>query len=85
MLGLGLLAGAVLQSPLQAQVRDTLPKKKDTTLTIPIPTQGDSLLRDSLAKRDSILKARIRADTIRAPLAHAPPGSELSIGRRLSW
>jgi hypothetical protein len=85
MLGLGLLAGAVLQSPLQAQVRDTLPKKKDT-LTIPIgPTLADSLLRDSLAKRDSILRERIRADTIRAPLAHAPPGSELSIGRRMSW
>src|SRR4051812_31296496 len=85
MLGLGLLAGAVLQSPLRAQVPDTIPKKKDTTLTIPIPAQGDSLLRDSLARRDSIVRARIRADTIKSPLAHAPPGSELSIARRLSW
>jgi hypothetical protein len=88
MVGLGLLAGAVLQTPLGAQVRDTIPKKKDTTLTVTVPIgpeRADSLLRDSLAKRDSILRERIRADTIRSPLAHAPPGSELSIGRRLSW
>ena len=87
MLGLGLLAGAVLQTPLRAQVRDTLPKKKDTTtIAIPIgPTLADSLLRDSLAKRDSILREHIRADTIKSPLTHAPPGAELSIGRRLSW
>jgi len=88
MLGLGLLAGAVLQTPVRAQVRDTLPKKKDTTLTVRVPVgpeRADSLLADSLAKRDSILRARIRADTIKSPLAHAPPGAELSIGRRLSW
>jgi len=88
MLGLGLLAGAVLQTPLLAQIPYTIPKKKDTTLTVAVPigpTRADSLLRDSLAKRDSILRARIRADTIRSQLAHAPPGSELSIGRRLSW
>lgn len=87
MLGLGLLAGAVLQTPLRAQVRDTLPKKKDsTTIAIPTgPTLADSLLRDSLARRDSILRERIRADTIKSPLTHAPPGAELSIGRRLSW
>ena len=88
MLGLGLLAGAVLQTPVGAQVRDTIPKKKDTTLTVTVPVgpeRADSLLRDSLAKRDSILRARIRADTIKSPLAHAPAGSELSIGRRLSW
>src|SRR5690242_18203395 len=57
MLGLGLLAGAVLQTPLRAQVRDTIPKKKDTTLTVAVPIgpqRADSLLRDSLAKRDSI-------------------------------
>jgi len=84
MLGLGLLAGAFLQTPLRAQVRDTLPKKD--TIRIPTaPTLADSLLRDSLAKRDSILRERIRADTIRSPLAHAPPGAELSIGRRMSW
>jgi len=84
MLGLGLLAGAVLQTPLRAQVRDTLPKKD--TIRIPIaPTLADSLMRDSLAKRDSILRERIRADTIKSPLAHAPPGAELSIARRLSW
>jgi len=88
MLGLGLLAGAVLQTPLRAQVRDTLPKKKDTTLTVRVPVgpeRADSLLADSLAKRDSILRARIRADTIKSPLGHAPPGAELSIARRLSW
>src|SRR5678810_1099911 len=79
MLGLGLLAGAFLQTPLRAQVRDTLPKKD--TIRIPTaPTLADSLLRDSLAKRDSILRERIRADTIRSPLAHAPPGATTTRG-----
>ncbi len=85
--GLGLMAGAVLQRPLGAQVKDTIPKRRDTTLTMPLPLRADSLLRDSLAKiarRDS-LRAAIRRDSIKAPLAHAELPNDLEIGRRLHW
>ena len=75
--GLGLVAGAVLHRPLGAQVRDTIPKKRDTTLTIPIPARADSILRDSLAKRDSIERERVRADSVKAPLAHAELPTEI--------
>ena len=89
--GLGLVAGAVLQPPraLGAQVRDTIPKKRDTTLAIPARPTPDSLLRDSLAKRDSIAKAdsikKIPKDTIKAPLAHSELPNDFDIGRRLHW
>src|SRR4051812_9930477 len=83
--GLGLVAGAILQRPLAAQVRDTIPKKRDTTLTIPAPVRADSMLRDSLAKKDSIERARIRGDTIKSPLAQAEIPIDVDIGRRLHW
>ena len=66
--GLGLLlVGAILYYParLGAQVRDTIIKRPDS-VTIRIAPGADSLLRDSLARRDSML-ARIRRDTIKAP------------------
>ncbi|MDB4875379.1 MAG: TonB-dependent receptor plug [Gemmatimonadetes bacterium] len=85
MVGLGLLAGAVLHRPLQAQVRDTIPKRRDTTIVVPIPPHADSLLRDTLAKRDSLKKSVVKPDSIKAPLAHAETPPELSIGRRLYW
>src|SRR5262249_18745902 len=82
LIGLGLLAGAVLHGPLQAQVDTT--RRLDTTTKRPA-TRADSL-RDSLFKADSVRRERIRADSIKAPLAHAESPSELSsIGRRLYW
>jgi hypothetical protein len=90
MVGLGLVAGAVLHHGAEAQVRDTLKTRRDTvktrrdtTLVIPIPPHADSLLRDSLAKRDSI--KRIPRDTIKEPLAHAESPNGFEVGRRLRW
>jgi hypothetical protein len=91
MLGLGLVAGAVLHAPLAAQGgagRDTV-KKRDTTLVVPIPPRPDSALKDSLAKMDSLQRAdsikKARADTIRAPIAHAELPAVLGIARRYYW
>lgn len=80
--GLGLIAGAVLHRPLQAQVRDTAVK---STIVVPIPPRADSLLRDSLAKRDSLKKPVVKRDTIKAPLAHAEMPIDLGIATRMHW
>jgi hypothetical protein len=86
--GLGLMAGAVLHRPLQAQVRDTVrTKRADSTIAVPIAIGADSLLRDSLAKRDSLkaLKPVVKRDTIKAPLAHSELPLDMGIARRLHW
>jgi hypothetical protein len=88
--GLGLMmAGAVLHGPLAAQVRDTIPKRPDSTkLAVPIPVGADSLLRDSLAKiaaRDSARKAFEAGDTIKSPMARAELPVDLGIARRMHW
>jgi hypothetical protein len=84
-----MMAGAVLHGPLAAQVRDTIPKRPDSTkIAVPIPPGRDSLLRDSLAKLaaiDSVRKARIAGDTIKSPMARAEQPIDLGIGRRLHW
>jgi hypothetical protein len=53
-----------------AVVRRDSAAKRDTTkeIRVPVPPGADSLLRDSLARRDSA-RARIARDTIKAPLA----------------
>lgn len=84
MVGLGLLAGAVLHGTARAQVRDTT-KKRDTTITVPVGQRPDSVLRDSLARLDSIEQARIRADTIKAPITRAELPMQFGIGRRFYW
>ena len=80
--GLGLMAGAVLHGVAGAQVRDTT-KKRDTTLTVPARPGPDSLLRDSLAKGDTVKK--VPRDSIKPPLARAELPPTLEIGRRLEW
>ncbi len=88
-IGLGLLAGAVLHppAPLGAQVIDTLKPK------VPLPadstkrrllTRADTVA-DSLYRVDSLRRARIRADSIKAPIAHAESPPEYSVGRRMYW
>jgi hypothetical protein len=87
-IGLGLLAGAVLHAPapLGAQVIDSIkpkpPQQVDTTKRI--PTHADSL-RDSLYRADSVRRARIRADSIKSPIAHAEDPQLVSMGRTLHW
>ncbi|HXT17850.1 MAG TPA: hypothetical protein VN706_19590 [Gemmatimonadaceae bacterium] len=71
----------------QVPVRPDTVKKRDTIL-VPIPQRADSILRDTLAKKDSlhpIAKDTIRPDTIKAPIAHAEMPTELAIGRSLHW
>jgi hypothetical protein len=89
LVGLGLVAGAVLHPALGAQVRDTIPKRRDTTLVIPAKVGADSILRDSLAKRDSLHRLdslkKVPRDTIKAPLAHSELPNDFDIGRRLRW
>lgn len=72
-----------MHAPLAAQ-KDTL-QKRDTTLTVRAPAHADSLIRDSLAKLDSIRIARLNADSVKAPLAKSEQPTELSIGRTLHW
>lgn len=89
--GLGLLlAGAVLHAPTRSLVAQ-VPVRPDTvrrpdTLRVPIPARADSTLRDTLAKKDSVHPVdTTRADTIKAPLAHAEMPAEIGIGRTLYW
>ncbi len=88
-IGLGLLAGAVLHppAPLGAQVIDTVKPR------VPIPpdsikprlrTRADTVA-DSLYRVDSLRRARIRADSIKSPIAHAESPPVLSIGQRMYW
>ncbi len=61
--------------------QDTTRTRRDTTIRIPAPPHADSILRDSLARRDSIA----RADTARAPLAHAESPPVFGIASTLRW
>ena len=90
MLGLGLMAGAVLHAPLRAQGggRDTT-RKRDTTIVVSVPPRPDSLLKDSLARADSLHRLdslkKVRRDTIKAPMAHAELPPALGIAQRWYW
>jgi hypothetical protein len=78
--GLGLVAGAVLQRGAEAQDttrarRDTSRARGDPVVRVPIPPQADTIVkRDSSAQRDSAVRARLArlaADSIKTPLARA--------------
>jgi hypothetical protein len=80
LVGLGLVAGAVLQNEAAAQDtvrvrRDTARVRRDTTVRVPIPPQADTIVkRDSIAQRDSAVRARLArlaADSVKTPLARA--------------
>ncbi len=72
-----------MHGSLGAQVRDTVTKKKDTTLTTKVPAGADSLLRDSLAKKDSLHPPK--PDTIKAATAHAHLPPDIGIARKFYW
>jgi hypothetical protein len=95
MLGLGLMVGAVLYRSAGAQV-DTTRAKRDTSraradtirkdsLSIKVPARraADSLLLDTLAKRDSTRPKPPVRDSIQPPFARAPMPVPLEIGRTL--
>lgn len=83
-LGLGLImAGAVLHPALAAQVRDTIPRRRDSTLiVVPVPVGADSILRDTLAKQGP---PRTVMDTIQPPLAHSESPHTIAIVHPLFW
>jgi hypothetical protein len=88
--GLGLVAGAVLQGEAGAQDttrarRDTARVRRDTTLRIPVPPQADTIVkRDSTARADSAMRARLArlaADSIKTPLARAEMPELVDVAR----
>ncbi len=95
MVGLGLTVGAVLYRSAGAQA-DTTRAKRDTsrvrrdsagkdsaTIKIPARPTADSLLRDTLAKRDSTRPKPPVRDSIQPPYTRAPMPVPLEIGRTL--
>jgi hypothetical protein len=92
MLGLGLLVGAVLQRTAEAQAdtsrarRDSARVKRDSTsIVVPARPTADSILRDSLAKRDSLHPKTPPRDSIKAPFARGPMPVPIEIGQSLVW
>ena len=87
--GLGLLAGAVLQGTAEAQ--DTTRARRDSAVVrVPIPPQADTIVRrDSTAQRDSAARARIArlaADSLKTPLARAELPELVDVARPvMTW
>jgi hypothetical protein len=93
--GLGLSVGAVLHSSAGAQAdtsrarRDSVRVRRDSTrrdsasIIIPARPTADSILRDTLAKRDSLHPKPVRHDTIQAPFARGPMPDPIEIGHPL--
>lgn len=90
MVGLGLVVGAVLHGTARAQV-DTSRAKRDTTrrdtavVRVPARPTADTLLRDSLAKRDTLHKPAVPRDTMKAPFARASMPVPIEIGQTLVY
>lgn len=90
MVGLGLLVGAVLHGSASAQA-DTSRARRDSTkrdtaaLRVPARPTADSLLRDSLARRDSLRGAALRRDTLKTPFTRAPAPVPIEIGQTLIY
>ena len=91
MVGLGLLVGAVLHENASAQA-DTAKARRDTarvrrdTVVVPARPTVDSILRDSLAKRDSLHPPHPQPrDSIKASFAQAPVPVPLEIGQTLIY
>jgi hypothetical protein len=87
LIGLGVLAGAVLPATARTQApvkRDTSAGRRDTipdTVAIPLPARADSMIRnDSIAQGILGERERRRVDTLKAPLARAEAPAILEIG-----
>lgn len=85
LLGLGVLAGAVLLPSASAQ--DTTRTRRDTTVRIPIPPQPDTIVRrDSAARTDTAPDPKTRADSIQARFARSELPVLVDAGRMsLRW
>jgi hypothetical protein len=60
---------------------DTVKKARDTTVMVPLPRAADSLLADTLAKKDSLHPPK--PDTIKAATAHSELPPDIGIARKL--
>lgn len=84
------MVGAVLHGSAAAQA-DTSRAKRDTTrrdtavVRVPARPTADTLLQDSLAKRDTLHKPVIPRDTIKAPFTRAPMPVPVEIGQTLVY
>jgi hypothetical protein len=86
------VVGAVLQRTAGAQAdtararRDSARAKRDSsTIVVPARPTADSVLRDSLAKRDSLHPKVPPRDSIKAPFARAPMPVPIEIGHSLIY
>lgn len=90
------MVGAVLHGTASAQ--DTTRAKRDTSharpastrrdsavITIPARPTADTVLRDSLALRDSLHKLALKRDTLKAPFARGPMPVPIEIGQTLVY
>ena len=90
MVGLGLLVGADLQRTAHAQA-DTSRVRRDSTrrdtakVRVPARPTADSILRDTLAKRDSLHPKAVPRDTMKAPYARASMPVPIDIGQSLTY
>ena len=86
LLGLGLLAGAVLPAVAVAQVtpRDTVRPRPPVAAPIPVHPDTAAARDTARATRDSVVKAPPR-DTIKAPLAHAEAPSLPEVAGGYRW
>lgn len=86
------MVGAVLHGSASAQA-DTSRAKRDTSgvrrdsavIKVPARPTADSLLRDSLARRDSLHKLALRRDTLKAPFTRAAMPVPIEIGQTLIY
>jgi hypothetical protein len=85
--GLGVLAGAVLQQDASAQDTTRTVPRRDTIARIPIPPQPDTIVRrDSAARGTDTTKVRARADSMQARFARAELPQLVDAGRApLVW
>ena len=82
LVGLGLLAGAILPAAAHAQRTppDTTRPRRDT-VAVPIRARPDSMLPDSVVARDTT----IARDSLMTPLARAPRPQSLGVGGDFVW
>jgi hypothetical protein len=86
------VVGAVLHGDASAQVdtsrvkHDTSHVKRDSAvIAVPARPTADSILRDSLARRDSLHKHAPPRDTVKAPFARASMPVPIEIGQTLIY
>jgi hypothetical protein len=68
-----------------ARVRRDSVRRDSAVITVPARPTADSLLRDSLARRDSLHRLALRRDTLKAPFARSSMPVPVEIGQTLIY